>query len=65
MMWAVVYVVGTGEAISFGTVVADPISDGYTYRYLSDGETEMICHGTGIWNPTTLQVEPRAAEPTV
>lgn len=54
-----VYVTATGEADSFGTILADPMPDQFSVKQLSDTETAMLLDGTGIWNPTTLAIEPR------
>lgn len=59
--WYVVYWTATGEADSFGTTIADPLATGLTSRSLSPLETEMICDGTGLWDPATLQVVARPA----
>lgn len=61
MIWYVVYATASGEADSFGTTIADPLPTGLTSRPLSPLETEMICDGTGLWDPTTLQVIARHA----
>lgn len=58
--WYVVYWTATGEADSFGSTVADPLPTGMTSRALSDTERDMICDGTGVWDPTTLQVIARS-----
>ena len=63
MTFYCVYVTATGEADSFGTILADPMPDEYSVRALTDTEATMILDGTGIWNPASLTVEPRPAPP--
>lgn len=60
--WYCVYVTVTGEADSFGTVLADPMPDQYSVKELSDDETTMLLDGTGIWSPQQLAVVPRPPE---
>lgn len=55
----VVYVTATGEADSFGTILADPMPPQYSVRPLSDDEAQMLADGTGIWHPVSLAVVPR------
>ena len=62
MIWYAVYWTATGEADSFGTVIADPLPAGLATRALTDNETVMLLDGTGIWNPATLTIEPRPPE---
>lgn len=62
-MMFVVWFTATGEADSFGTILADPMPERYSVRALTDTEATMILDGTGIWNPATLTVEPRPAPP--
>lgn len=62
-MMFVVWFTATGEADSFGTILADPMPEQYSVRALTDTEATMILDGTGIWNPATLTVEPRPAPP--
>lgn len=52
----VVWLVTTGEAFSFGTIVADPLPDGMASRPLSDIEAAMLADGTGIWDASTLSI---------
>lgn len=61
MTWFVVYWEATGEADSFGSTVAQPLPTSMTSRALSDTERDMICEGTGVWDPITLQVIARTA----
>lgn len=56
---SVVWLTATGEAFSFGTVVADPLPDGMATRPLSDGEAAMLADGTGIWDAQALAIVPR------
>jgi hypothetical protein len=62
-MMFVVYFTTTGDADSFGTVLADPMPDQFTVRPLTDDEAAMLADGTGIWNPTTRTIEPRPPSP--
>lgn len=55
----VVWFTATGEADSFGTVLADPMPVQYSVRPLTDTETQMLADGTGIWDPTVLAIIPR------
>jgi hypothetical protein len=59
MIWYAVYVTATGEADSFGTVLADPMPDQFSVKQLSDTETAMLLDGTGIWSPTLLAIVER------
>jgi hypothetical protein len=63
MIWYAVYFTATGEADSFGTVLADPMPDQFSVKQLSDTETAMLLDGTGIWSPTDLAIIPRPEEP--
>jgi hypothetical protein len=58
-MWYVVYTLSDGEAFSYGTVLAEDMPEGFGVLALSEPESVMILEGTGLWNPSTLQVEPR------
>lgn len=62
MMYAV-WIIATGEAFSFGTVVADPLPEDMASRQLSDAETTMLADGTGIWDTQTLTIVARPPEP--
>jgi hypothetical protein len=65
MTWHVVYWTATGEADSFGTVLADPMPAEFSVKALTEAETQMLVDGTGIWNPATLSVESRPVDPEV
>lgn len=61
----VVWFTATGEADSFGTVLADPMPAQYSVRALSDDEAQMLADGTGIWDPQQLAVVPRPPDPDI
>lgn len=61
-MMYVVWLITTGEAFSFGTIVADPLPDGMATRPLSDIEAAMLADGTGIWDPGALAIVPRPSD---
>jgi hypothetical protein len=50
-MMFVVYFTTTGDADSFGTVLADPMPDQFTVRPLTDDETAMLADGTRTIEP--------------
>ena len=62
MMWYAVYLTASGEADSFGTVLADPMADRFSVKQLSDTETAMLLDGAGIWSPADLAIIPRPEE---
>jgi hypothetical protein len=55
-MMFVVYETATGRAVSFGTVIADPLPNGLTSRALSDTEAEVVRLGGGRWFASELRV---------
>ncbi len=61
----VVWFTATGEADSFGTVLADPMPPQYSVRPLSDDEAQMLADGTGIWDQQALAVVPRPPDPDI
>jgi hypothetical protein len=52
-----------GNAVSVGTVVADPLPAGLTAVALSDTDAAKLNDGTGIWDATTLTVIDRPVAP--
>lgn len=60
----VVYDASTGEAVSIGSVLANPLPDGLTTYELSAEEAELIYSGQIMWDSTTLQVVPITEQPT-
>lgn len=48
-----------GRAVSYGTVVADPLPDGFTARPLTDDEVATLQAPTGaLWDTETEAVVP-------
>lgn len=52
MTWYAVYVTATGELVSTGTVLADPLPGHLTALDVGVDRPE------GVWNPATLEFEP-------
>jgi hypothetical protein len=48
--WHLLYNTTTGESVSIGTVIADPLPAGITALPLSDAEGEGMQNGTLIWD---------------
>jgi hypothetical protein len=46
-----------GEALSIGTILADPMPAEYTVVTLDEVSAELLAAGKGIWNPDTLTVD--------
>lgn len=53
---------GDGQAVSIGTVVADPLPDWLTVVALSTDDTTKLAAGWK-WNPATLAVDIEPPEP--
>jgi hypothetical protein len=51
----------TGNSVSLGTVVADPLPAGLTAVALSGSEADALLSGTGAWDAVSLSVQPVAA----
>ena len=49
-----VYFTDTGKADSYGTILADPMPDGFTVRPLTDNERDGVLAGKILWNADTL-----------
>jgi hypothetical protein len=47
----------SGNAVSIGTVLADPMPDHLTVIELDNNDTDLLLNGRGIWNPATLTVD--------
>jgi hypothetical protein len=45
-----------GEAVSIGTVLADPMPDGLTVVELSEVDAGVLAAGRGRWDAATLSV---------
>jgi hypothetical protein len=50
-----VYRTSTGDLVSVGSVVADPLPDDLTALALSDFDADLLTHG-GVWEAETLKV---------
>ena len=46
----------TGEAVSIGTVLADPMPEQLTVVDLADADADLLAAGRGIWDAATLSV---------
>jgi hypothetical protein len=53
-MMYLVYFADTGKADSYGTILADPMPDGFTVRPLSDDERDGVLAGKILWDADTL-----------
>lgn len=54
MPFYLVYVTATGEADSYGSVLADPMPDQFTVRPLSEEEKAGVLEGRLMWDAATL-----------
>jgi len=45
-----------GEAVSIGTVLADPMPEGLTVIELADADAALLAAGRGLWDAATLSV---------
>ena len=54
MIWYLVYFTATGEADSYGTILADPMPSQFTVRPMSDDETAGVLEGRLMWDADTL-----------
>jgi hypothetical protein len=64
MNWHLLYNTTTGQSVSIGTVIADPLPAGITAQPLSDAEGEGLQNGTLIWGAATRSLIP-TPPPTV
>jgi hypothetical protein len=53
-MFYLVYVTATGEAYSYGSVLADPMPAEFTVRPMSYDETSGVLEGSLMWDADTL-----------
>jgi hypothetical protein len=61
--WHLLYNTTTGQSVSIGTVIADPLPAGITALPLTDAEGEGMQNGTLIWDAATrslIQTPPPA-----
>lgn len=54
--WYVVYDI-SGNAISIGTVISDPLPAGLSAVLLSNTDSEILFSGKGEWDSSTLKVK--------
>lgn len=57
-MMFVVYEIATGQARSFGSVLADPLPDGLAAKQLTKEEAEGLAIGALMFDPATLSMIP-------
>jgi hypothetical protein len=62
--WHLLYNTTTGQSVSIGTVIADPLPAGITALPLSDEQGEGLQNGTLIWDAATRTLIP-TPPPTV
>ena len=58
MNWHLLYNTTTGESVSIGTVIADPLPEGITALPLTDAEGEGLQNGTLIWDDASRRLIP-------
>jgi hypothetical protein len=51
--WHLLYNTATGESVSIGTVIADPLPEGITALPLTDAEGEGLQNGMLVWDDAT------------
>jgi hypothetical protein len=56
--WHLLYNITTGESVSIGTVIADPLPEGITALPLTDAEGEGLQNGSLIWDAATRSLIP-------
>jgi hypothetical protein len=56
--WHLLYNTTTGESVSIGTVIADPLPAGITALPLTDAEGEGLQNGSLIWDAATRTLIP-------
>jgi hypothetical protein len=56
--WHLLYNTTTGESVSIGTVIADPLPEGITALPLTDEQGEGLQNGTLIWDAATRTLIP-------
>jgi hypothetical protein len=58
MNWHLLYNSATGQSVSIGTVIADPLPAGITAFPLTDEQGEGLQNGTFIWDAATRTLIP-------
>jgi hypothetical protein len=53
MNWHLLYNTATGQSVSIGTVIADPLPEGITALPLTDEQGEGLQNGSLIWDAAT------------
>jgi hypothetical protein len=56
--WHLLYNTATGQSVSIGTVIADPLPEGITALALTDAEGEGLQNGTLVWDSATRTLIP-------
>jgi hypothetical protein len=56
--WHLLYNTESGQSVSIGTVIADPLPEGITALPLTDAEGEGLQNGTLIWDAATRTLIP-------
>jgi hypothetical protein len=56
--WHLLYNTTTGESVSIGTVIADPLPEGITALPLTDEQGEGLQNGTLIWDAASRTLIP-------
>jgi hypothetical protein len=56
--WHLLYNTTTGQSVSIGTVIADPLPSGITALPLTDEQGEGLQNGTLIWDAATRTLIP-------
>jgi hypothetical protein len=64
MNWHLLYNTATGQSVSIGTVIADPLPAGITALPLSDEQGEGLQNGSLIWDAASRSLIP-TPPPTV
>lgn len=60
-----VYVTATGELVSIGSILADPMPSHLTVLELDPAVGQSMLQGTHRWNATTRQSEPTPPDPVI
>ena len=58
MNWHLLYTTATGQSVSIGTVIADPLPEGITALPLTDEQGEGLQNGTLIWDAASRALIP-------
>jgi hypothetical protein len=58
MNWHLLYNTATGQSVSIGTVIADPLPEGITALPLTDEQGEGLQNGSLIWDAATRTLIP-------